>query len=408
MATATQEQQPFARRTVILLIGIGLSAFVGGMIVMAFSDLFSPNSEARTSTFSISAIGHRAAANFLEDMGFDLITNRRNLERTGVEGATLVLAEPRPGAFSPERLESLAHFPTVVLILPKRSGIPDPLNPNRVIRAPVMPPIFVTSATRPFLDEVDLVSPTESPTWTSNHFAQLVPELPDLQLVQSADLTPLLQTEDGILIGAATLDAYTLIIVSDPDLIANHGLAEGDNAAIFAQLMDMVGGRTILWDETIHGFEISENVWRSAFEPPLLAITIAATLTLCILLLATTYRFGGAIRVPPVIEEGKRSLVETASTLMLAGDHNRELMRRYLANGLRRATRQLNAPRGDVAATNDWLERLAVARGLTEAQARVPRAVTEALANPNLSQARLVVLVRDFYDWRTEILDESE
>ncbi len=410
VATGITRQSPFARRTALLLIGIGASAFIGGMIVMAFSDLFDPNSGGRANSFSSSAIGHQVVVEMLRDLGIPITLNRRDMDRIDISGDVLVLAEPQSGRSTAEYVERSANFTTTILVLTKRFGIDDPLRPNWLAQAPLLSLNVPQSSVRAFVPDaaINRLTAPEDIQWTSQIFQGLTPALPeDLQLITSPSLTPLLSTEEGILIGEMSLSpAHRLVVVSDPDLIANHGIDNGDNAAIFAQLIDRLAASTIYWDETIHGFVIADNIWRSAFEPPLVAITITATLTLLILLLATTYRFGSPLEVAPPLSQGKQSLVHSTASLLADARHTHDLLERYLTFGLRDAMRALNARTGVL---NDeaieWLERLGNARGLGPDLAAVPRRIRKTLVRNNTSRDELTLLVEDFYLWKTEIFD---
>jgi len=409
MTSRIQNQQPFARQTVLLLFGVGVSAFIGAMIVMAFSDFFDPSGGSRNNTFSSSALGHLLAAEFLEELGFEVSINRRDFSQVEFTTETLILAEPSIANFNEDEQQFLSNFSNVILVLPKRSGVQHPIRPNWILDAPLLPTNLVAGQASQLIDNLEIVRTPEPDAWSSSHFRGLRPSLPDLQLAHSPQLTPLLATDAGSLIGAVRLPDYQLIVISDPDLIANHGLAEGDNAAIFAQLVDMIAGRHILWDETNHGFKISDSIWRATFEPPLIAITISAALTLTILLLATTYRFGSSIPTPAAFDPGKQTLVLTAAKLFADDRHHDGLMQRYLIAGLRRTAHRLNAPSGPITLeTLEWLERIGTAKGLNARKASTPLEIYHALAQNHIDHETLITLVKDYFDWRTEILDGFE
>jgi len=409
MAPQTQNQNPFGRQTVLLLLGIGVSAFVGAMIAMAFSDLFDPNGGGRNNTFSSSALGHLVAAEFLEDMGFMVTINRRGLTRPDQDADTVILAEPSITNLDPDEFDSLSSYSNVVLVLPKRAGVEHPFRPNWVLDAPLLPPSLPQGQALRFVEDIEIIRPEEEGTWTSDYFQGVQPSLPDTQLVTSPQLTPLLETDEGILIGAIRGADHQVIVISDPDLIANHGIAEGDNAAIFAQLIDMTAATQILWDETNHGFEISESIWRATLEPPLLAITLSVICTLIILLLATTYRFGSPLMAPAPFVQGKQTLVMTAAKLLANSRHYDSLMQRYLVAGLRRTAQRLNAPSGALnREALEWLGRLGKAKGMSPDRAATPLNIHDTLAQPGTSQETLIRLVKDYYDWKTEILDGPE
>ncbi len=52
------------------------------------------------------------------------------------------------------------------------------------------------------------------------------------QLVRGDDLQPIVSSERGMLIGELNERGRRIWVLSDPDVISNHGLARGGNAAL--------------------------------------------------------------------------------------------------------------------------------------------------------------------------------
>ena len=85
-----------------------------------------------------------------------------------------------------------------------------------------------------------------------------------------------------------------MLVLSDPDMLSNHGLAHAGNpTAALAMLseLDRDGGPVVI-DETLHGYGREPSVYRSLFDFPMLLATLQVALTVGVLLWAGMARFG--------------------------------------------------------------------------------------------------------------------
>ena len=409
MATNIQNDQPFTRTIALALIGIGSAAFFGAIIIYVFADLFNPDAQVGANSYSRSAIGHSAAVELLEEIGIEVAVSRRSPDIEEDAQNVLIFAEPAMSLFNEDFVANLPTAPVIFLVLPKRSGIRSPIRPNWIDRQFVLPESAPLSVLNLFLEKPTLIRPEEDQVWQDRTFPGLVPELEDPQLFTSDHAIPLIESDGGILLGRTMRPEGIVYILSDPDLIANHGLADGDNAAIFVHLMALLDASgPISWDETRHGFELTDNVWRSAFEMPLLPVTIATGFAVVILLLVTTYRFGSPLPAPEAQARGKPALVAALADLLSLQRHHNELMRRYLTYGLRDMARRMNAPaRMSELQAIHWIVDIGVSRGMARTKAELPLRVFEATNKNKLDNAALTRLIRNFYQWKMELLDGS-
>lgn len=136
-----------------------------------------------------------------------------------------------------------------------------------------------------------------------------------------------------------------VVIVFEPDLLNNYGMARRENAELARQLFTALartGGAQVQFDLTLNGLGRSSNLLTLAFTPPFLAAT------LCLLLAATVVgwraflRFGPARQAGREIAFGKQALVSNTAGLirrsgrlhLVAGpyaDHVRERLVRSLS-----------------------------------------------------------------------------
>lgn len=410
MANPISNKQPFSRTMTMALIGIGASAFFGGIIIFAFADLFDPDVQSGANSYSRSAIGHNVAVELLEELEIDVAVSRRDPTLGDAHTAVLVLAEPGLQHLNSDFVTEVENVPTTLLVLPKRVGRADQFNPRWLGTQFVLTPNAVLRTLHMFDPEAELIRPEEEQTWQAHAFPNLVPELDQPQVFRANNVEALIESEAGILLGRIRGPKGTLYILSDADLISNHGLGDGDNAAIFVRLMIHLSREgTITWDETRHGFEISDSVWRVAFEPPLVSVTIATVFAVFMLLLMTTYRFGSPLPAPEVRKRGKSALVLALADLLSMQRHHNELMRRYLVYGLRDTARRMNAPtRMTEMQVIDWIVEIGLSRGMAQTTAELPLRIYDATGNDKLDNAALTRLVKNFYQWKMELLDGSQ
>lgn len=112
---------------------------------------------------------------------------------------------------------------------------------------------------------------------------------------------------------------FPLIMVFEPDLFNNYGMARQANAALAEQLIGAAsngGERTVIFDLTLAGHGASQSLLTLAFTPPFLAATLCLLLAGAVVLWRTYLRFGPAVVGGPAIAYGKRALVASAAGLI--------------------------------------------------------------------------------------------
>src|SRR5262249_36525356 len=151
-----------------------------------------------------------------------------------------------------------------LVVLPKRRGVPDPTAPGRILHAEL----------------VDVEVPN-----------QLLSSLGVPAKVERGDRD---YTTDGALlrqpqhIGGDILyhaPGRELYVLTDPDLIENHGLDDGDNAAVAMRMIDALlpPGGVVVLDETLHGLARPPSLWRELTEMPWWPMTASAVVALAAL-----------------------------------------------------------------------------------------------------------------------------
>lgn len=144
--------------------------------------------------------------------------------------------------------------------------------------------------------------------------------------------------------------AHDVIVLVEPDLANNYGLADPARAAAAVALVHKLaytGMREVTFDLTLNGFGGSENLLTLAFRPPFLAATLCLIMMLAIIFWRAMLRFGPAAVAAPATAFGKRQLVENGAGLILRARRWRLLAAPYAQLIARRLARSLGLPRHD-------------------------------------------------------------
>jgi hypothetical protein len=366
------------------------------------------NTTVGPSTFSRSAIGYAGIADVLQKLDVPVVKSRTDSLGELTTGGVLVIAEPLPGAKNETIIRTLLKADTILLILPKWIGRPSDDKPTWIGDATHLDPDVAAWALHLVAPKADLAD-VKAEIWTTNAF-NLEPAIDaPVRLMHGDRLQPVIGGADGMLLGQLHDKNRRIWVLSDPDIMSNHGLAHGSNAALAVAIIDHIrsGSGSVVFDETIHGFTAAPgNPFRFLFRFPFVMATIQGVLTIALLLWATVGRFGAPQPAPPALSAGRQGLLENIAKLVDIGGHREVMVKRYVLETLRDVGRQLHAPRGlSTAALIGWLQRVAAARGVTaDCGALIEEAAAlgeSRVRNP----ASLVRLAREIHRWKGEILD---
>ena len=408
----------FSRRTAGWLAAVSAISLASAVLLAIFGGGPRPGGSAGADTFSRSAIGHRALVELLDRRGTPVLVSEHDTGAKLAADAVLVAAEPvveagdRAGALT----DMVTAAPRALVVLPKWYGEPDELAPSRVAQVALLPAGEVEPVLRALgvLDGAVVRLPRGAAVQASGPALGLEPlPAPDLvgpQLVTSAQITPIVQAPEGILVGELELDGALVWVLSDPDLVSNHGLGRGHNAALALALIDALRGDrgAVVFDETLHGFKSEPSIWRVLFEFPLVLATIQVLLAVALLLWAGTGRFGRPAPAAPPIAPGKEFLIDNTAALLRFGGHAGFALRRYLATSAQEVARALHAPAHVLAAgATGWLDQVAAARGVRLRLANLEREVEEAGQARRERAGRVVATARRIHQWREEMTHGS-
>jgi hypothetical protein len=417
----------FSRR---LLIGWIIAAVLTFIVSLYFMGNKDQGDTVGPSAFSRSAIGYAGIADVLQRLGTDVVKSRYDSLGKLTSGSVMVIAEPRPSPATERTVRTLLKADTILLVLPKWTGAPSRRKSSWLGEAALLSSADAAWVLHFVAPRADVVR-TDEAFWTTNTLAVTPTLQAPIQLIHGSRLRPIIGDKDGILLGevspgdgqflllsdplkplqrgAAVTHKRTVWVLSDPDVISNHGFAEGDNAALAVAMFKhlLAGSGRVVFDETLHGFTSEPaGPLLLLFRFPFIVATIQGAIALALLLWATLGRFGAPQPAPPPISAGRLGLLQNIAKLVEFTGHHEVMIRRYVFETVRDVARQLHAPRGlSTPALVSWLQRVGAARGITT-DCGTLMSETEALADGRRrSAASLVRLARDIHRWRGEIVD---
>ncbi|CAK7072405.1 MAG: hypothetical protein DELT_01939 [Desulfovibrio sp.] len=414
----------FSPKALILLFAGGAVLFALSVLLHAYDDTPESRGEkSRPGAFSTSAIGHAGFYDTLRRMNFPVLRSAGNTLGMLDGRGTLIVAEPSLARINDEDGRRLLEAPRLLLVLPKWHGTMDEDRPAWVSS---MTPVH-SNVARQTLSLVSVrgeVVRTDWPTEWKNNTLGIVPTKPAgvdaVQLIRSRSIKPLVGDADGMLLGEISERGRRIWVLADPDVMANHGIGEGDNAAFMVELIDTLrfwnnkdAGAAIVFDETVHGYRDAEgSVVKLLFRFPFVVVTFLVLASGLLLLFAGVGRFGAPRTPKPPLDFGKSGLIGNSARLLDYAGYHAGTLRRYIVMTVRSTAQALHAPQHlDEKQLAAWLDRIGKARGATIASTAVLQEAARAggvSGDPEKANlARLFECVRAIHKWKGEILHGS-
>lgn len=410
----------FSPLAVTLLLASAVALFSLSILLHAYdNDPTSTGGRPRPSSYSLSAIGHAGFYDVLRRLGYPVSRSTGNtLAMVGQRG-TLIVAEPDLSRFSGVDAMTLMTAPRVLLVLPKWRGTQDPGRPAWISKADLADISRAEWTLDLVTMEGNVVRAPWPAEWTTNRLDH-TPARPagsdTVQLIRSREIWPIISADDGILLGAVEDEDNVIWVLSDPDILSNHGMGAGDNAALCADMVrglhfpakDSPGG-PIVFDETLHGYlQAQGSPVKLLFRFPFVVVTVLAAMAAGLLALAATGRFGAPLPPAPALDFGKRKLMDNSARLLDYAGHHGVTLTRYIRLTVRSTALALHAPHGlDEGAVMAWLDRVGKARGVTASCADIVRAASDLNPGDTRNLARLMECARNIYRWKGEIIHAS-
>jgi hypothetical protein len=248
--------------------------------------------------------------------------------------------------------------------------------------------------------------------WTKNIFNVDPKITKPVQLIKSDKLTPLIASDKGILLGELKTDERTIWVLSDPDVISNHGLGKDGkrNAVLAVKMIQKLRGKDtgkVVFDETVHGYVVNTgSPLRILFEFPFSLIALQAMAAIALLLWATMGRFGAPQKAPLPLTAGKQGLLDNIARLSEFAGHQKLMVQRYVETTIRDTAKQVHAPKGlSDEELARWLQRMSQAKGVKTDNVEILKRTNSLIGQENRDLRDYIELARSIYRWKQEIIN---
>ena len=386
----------FRPRTTILLVSIGVIAFIAMVVTGAYAPGTTPVGGQSGHALSDGATGYSGIIRLARAMGREvkIIRDDRELASDGL----MVLTPQTADTPMTDVIGRRAERPTLV-VLPKWATLPDENHPGWVNRVGLVPASEPQGVLAPGTKLI--VARSKGPAgpvlasagFLSGTFRMIAPR--SLQTISGPHLSPLLTDATGAVILGQIGDG-PFYVLADPDVLANMGLRGANHAQSALALLDALNGNhsTMAFDVTLVGLGRPPNPLRLALEPPFLAMTLSLFAAMLLAGWQAFARFGPAARRERAIAFGKAALVDNSAALIRKARRQTRLGGPYVEVIRERAIASFGVPSrlrdGQIDA---YLDKLSGRERFTD----LARAV-ETASDRN----SLVIAAQALHDWQKE------
>ncbi|MEM8986175.1 MAG: hypothetical protein AAGC95_05575 [Pseudomonadota bacterium] len=352
--TSAGRDNIFSRTMALSLVFIGVFSFSAYFVLSAYAPALRDGNDGRAHALSKSAVGYAALVRLLDE--FDMTTTVLRGPAGDTRDGVMVYTPPR--SFSLATAPALDPFQLTIIVPTKWATTPHPFRPGWVRKAPGDGIAMASSmafeigetlvdvdfAWRAGEDDISLAPADAFGGAILKRFGTGgVGKIDRLQHITSIEgVEPILKTIDGDAVLVKVVDA-PVYILSEPDLLNTHGLADMRRAALAASFFDLArAGGPVMFDVSLHGFERTRNIIQLALEPPFLAATVCMLLAMVFLAAKAAARFGPPRRAEPLHLFGKAALADNSAALIAMSRREAEFARHYAAVVRRRIAMALN------------------------------------------------------------------
>lgn len=411
----------FSRRVIIMFVAAMSTMFALSIIISANEDASQMGNGAGPGVYSTSAVGYAGFYNLLRALDIKTSASERDpLSDAGYRG-TLIVAEPmmqRLASGESASAMKLLDARRLLLVLPKWEWTRDGKKPEWVAEMTPAPrgEAELVLGLAALGSTVSRQAPPD--VWPVNEIGYAPRIDGAAQLVRLSDgMRAIVGNDENALVAEFTEDGRTVWVLSDPDVMSNHGIMKGNNGAFMVSLVEKLSSignadyrkkPTIVFDETVHGYLAqADSVLKMMLAPPFAVVTALLVLSTLMLLLAGFSRFGAPVAPKPVLDFGKEQLIDNCARLLDYGGHHAVVLDKYVRMTINSAARTLHAPGGlNGGRLAEWADTVGRSRGTSESCAALLRDLSNA-SDGRADISRLTELARRAHKWKGEILNGS-
>ncbi|MEP7222349.1 MAG: DUF4350 domain-containing protein [Novosphingobium sp.] len=410
---------PFAPRAVLAMVVFGAAVFVALLYMIGSGMTGADTNNGGDHVGGKGLNGYAALALLLEKQGYDV---HRAQTPSALDKPGLLILTPPANADGKEIahiVDARRNIGPTLIITPKWLAMPARLINKSAPKGWVALDQIGPPNWPGFLDNVGVaVVKDASGQWVGHDLGGTLPDKNVIEVGKGRSLVPLVMTRGGHLLAAyvadqgysPALDArsldnydssdgdddqiYPLVVVFEPDLLDNYGMADRNTALGALALVRAAAGdagKSVTFDLTLPGFKRNANLLTLAFKPPFLAATLCLLLAALAVGWRAFQRFGPPTAPARAIAFGKTALVANSAGLIRRSRRLHLLGAPYAALVRDRLAHELALPRhADADATEAAIDRALAARSsgyssdtppfsLTAAQLRSARRPAELL-----------------------------
>jgi hypothetical protein len=361
-----------SERLSMLLLAISTIAMIVLAVLFAFAPDLRSDENYDTNALSRSAVGFSGLVRYLSLAGIPVAVDRGPMGR-GIAAPSLIILTPNANTTAAD-IAGYEHRAPLLIIMPKWTVVPDQRHPGWVMKFSALPVSVLSQQLRHLSPKAVIVrgsgtarnvglfrgwaAPSSLPVGSIAH-------IEELQSIRGGD--PILATWNrGDVVVSIPQKQGAVYVVSEPDLLNNHGLADqGAATQAMALIKGLRRGDGPVWmDVTLDGLGRKPNLLRALMEPPFLGATLCLAIAALLVCVRALARFGAPVTAAPS-GRGKRALV--AGTAQLVRIMHRE---------------GAMAPRYVTAMREHALARLGARRSGPAEQDRLLASLEDALARP--------------------------
>lgn len=410
-AAPDAEAGAFRTGPVLWLIGVAVAAALGFAALAAFAPELRASKDPGAHALSRSAVGYAGLVRLLQETDRPVLVSRDPASHTAHAGRPgLLILAPPPGVAQTKLDALISSADTVLIVAPKWAAGPDALHPGWAVNFGLIPSPMTRTGTRTDLLDVDRAEGTSSPVLRppgtgSGLFGQgtalYFGPVDQLQSRTKGSARPILVDQGG---RAVLLQAHgNVFVLTDPDLLNNHGLASLSTAHAAVALIDALrggGDNPVVFDVTLNGLSRTRSLWRVALEPPFLAATLCVLAAALLTGWRAAASFGPVERRGRAVALGKRALVDSSAGLIRLTRREPRMAPRYAALIRSQAMASAGAREQAPEAADAYLDRLA------EGADRARFSLLAEEAGQAKTQAALMRAAEALYRWKSEVVRE--
>lgn len=395
---AGETQGPFNPRTMLVVVGVGVAAFIAMLVLGAYAPDLRSGHNGGTHALSNAATGFSGLVRLAGETGRNPSIVRSESDLTNED---LAVVTPDHGWTDLSSILARRGPRATLIVLPKWDVAADEKNSGWIVVNRLLPtgdPERTLYPSNPFeirrakghgeaLVNADPTMPGDL------HF--LAPAV--VQTISGKGMRPLITTPSGAIV-LAKVGASNLYVLSEPDLINNHGMGDIRQAKAALALLDYLNSTDadgVLFDVTANGLGRSRSPLRLAFDAPFLGVTLTIFAAMLLAGWQALVRFGPVRRRERAIAFGKAALVDNSAALIRKAGREAHLGGRYAELVRDRAAGLFRLPPSlDESMTSARFEALHPRRSFA--------AAAEAAANAD-TREELVSAARSLNQWLEEV-----